>query len=258
MGDILEALGRSCADVCTHQIPNGEKCTVCNVILYEHDDYMKEATFADLLISSPRRKAPLNRESMEERMRRMDEIIKGLTVESNNPILRQKEYIAANLAKSQAVRSRIVTFKNNANRSREVLFPKLVPERASQSEQSPQTIDHSTGILSLACSDSPTRLRIRIVLPPFGPDSSILVADVDDSVSGRELIDAIVSEEENRLDQSKSYVLRWVEDEEELVPDMDLPPVDSDQPLTSINTNVLCLCDTEYDSEANGSDDSSF
>ena len=252
MSDILEVLGRSCAEICSHQVLPGHKCTVCEVILYDDDRYITEATFADLLIASPRKQAPVSAERLQNQMHRLEEISERLNADPKS-IVYQKEYIEANIAKSRAIRGRVVPFKSNTVRSRETLFPKSVSSSYEPVKPAIQSIDQSTGIINLARSDSPNRLRLRIVLPPYGTESSTIVVDVDESVSGRDLIDTIVSDDSSTLDSTRSYVLRWVEDEEELIPDMDLPPIDPDQPLTSINTNVLCLCDIEYDSDASDS-----
>jgi hypothetical protein len=246
MGDILDQLSRRGASICKHVIPHGEKCNACNILLYDSDETIKDASFADLLIASPRKKHAVDRSELQHRIRQIREQLR-------TPMVYQKDYIEASIAKSMNSRSRVITHKSNTILAREKLFPKILPVKADPPPKSEDSPQESTGIIDLTLCHSPSRMRLRVLLPPYGLEVSPMIIDVDDSVSGRALIARLMSEEHLGLDSSRSYVLRWVEDEDEMLPDLDLPPIDPDQPLTSINTNVLCLCDTEYGSESDDS-----
>jgi hypothetical protein len=246
MVDILEQLGRRGAEICGHETINGQTCGACNVILFDSDETMKDATFAELLIASPRERCSLNSKDLDLRIRELREQL-------SSPMVYQKEYIEASIAKSKKSRSSVVTHKTNTRLGREKLFAKLPTGAPGRPQKQEETPNHESGIFNLTLSDSPSRMRMRVLLPPYGLASTPLIFDVDDSVSGRALIARIMSEEQLGLDSSRSYILRWVEDEDEMFPDLDLPPIDPDQPLPSINTNVLCLCDAEYDSDESDS-----
>jgi hypothetical protein len=255
MSDFLDILARTGSLTCRHVIPTGTKCSECNVILYDSVEYVKDASFADLLVASPRRKR-IDDQYIQGQM----DMLRSLNDQlDRSSIVYQREYIEANIAKTRTARPRVVTHSINSKSSRAALFPKIAPahvdEFVSEFADVPDVV---VGVISLASADSPSRTRLQIILAPYGPDSAPVVVDIDESVSGADLIQRLLSEARLDLDAAKQYVFRWLEDEDEMVPDMDLPYIDPNQPLTSINTNVLCLCDIDYDNGTNESDDSSI
>jgi len=234
---ILDRIGRSS---CTHaDLKHRQRCEICDVIVYENEaDFLKDASFDEMLIAFPKSRPPMSEADLT-RMRAENQQIRQ---DAKTKYVFQKTFIATHAVKSatSCADPRIVQYRENTMASRDELFPKIpiVPRMSTAHANPPnrQSVDTSTDIVVLGDLDSASHTRMRIYLPPF--HGEFVTVDVDSTITVAVLIDYLTSSQGM---VSKGWSLRWVEDEDDPSPDLDLPAIDSYQIVCGLNTSTLCL-----------------
>ena len=241
---------------CKHRLYNFEKCSKCNVILYDKPtDLLRDVTFEDLMIASPRRvPIPSDLEAMVQRMREENiEIAK----DAETKFKKQIDYVHAQQEQDRINapmtpgkdrgKNAAIVFEENIIADRATLFPKLhvsqIPtENILLTRGLTVEVTEALGanIIDLTSEASVSTSTITVYLPPCmrEPGTTICV-QIDGTVVVEYMVEAILRRHTELA--SDKWCLRWIDDDED-APDFDLPPIDGDQFVLRLNANELCMC----------------
>ena len=263
--DSVDRWARCDSGSCPHQLKDFQRCTICDVIIYDRPmDTLKDVPFEELLIASPRNRVPKDSElaDITKRLKGENALIE---LDAKTKFKKQRDYVLTSLhqvspgithrdvAARSATSQASIPFKQNATADMHLLFPKLevaTPPLRLHGGDDLQSVTESIGdgepdTLNLTDATSLYTSQIRIHLPPFSGES--IVVNVDSGVSAMELVEAVVVRQ--GLDQSIGWYLRWTDDDD-ACPDFDLGIVDGDLQVMSLNATELCLCNDDYDSDS--------
>ena len=264
---LTDKWARCGAFTCTHQLKDLERCPECDVIIYDRPlDSLKEISFEDLMLASPRSRVP-NESDLADLLKRLKGENALIELDSRTKFKKQKDYIQAHLSQagqpsvSTETKPNVVVFSENVTVDRSILFPKMeVPIRQQTFESNnsvtrlnsiatSQGTENGTDAIILVSGDAAGTAQVKVFISPFQGDFVELV--VDSAVTVSEAINAIV--DSKKLDMTCFWTLRWSEDEEGR-PDFDLPPIDMNQQITNLNATELCLCAPQDEQSSDSSD----
>lgn len=241
--DAIDSLSRNLSGICSHRLKDWQKCTLCNVIMFENPhDALGDLPWDDLIIASPRMKQ-LDPAEIPDMIRRMKGENALLELDSRTKFRKHTEFIDAHFSQTSQLHasgpkeSVVVNFRPNIQGDRDSVFPK-VPYTTAQEFQSIAPSREGSD-----CEAPPETVkdpRIRIFLPPYGGKD--IYMGIHRSVRARDLIIDILSKAKD-LSEAINWRLRWAEDEEEGLPDYELPAIDGEQIVMDLNTTELCLSD---------------
>lgn len=262
----MEAWTRGGAFACPHQLKDLERCDECTVIIYDRPlDSLKEMSFEDLMIASPRSRVPTEIE-LPDLLKRLKGENALIDLDSRTKFKKQKDYIQAHLGQvggsssAPETKPNVVVFSDNVSQDRAIIFPKMdLPIRQQTYESNSMTrlnsiatsqATESNEALVMVSGDAIGTTRLKVHISPFVGDCIELV--VDSAVTVSEAINAII--DSKKLDMTCFWTFRWTEDEEGN-PDFDLPPIDMNQTITNLNASELCLCRPEDEHSSDSSSD---
>lgn len=255
--DPVEMWARCGAIECPHDLKDMQRCTTCNVIKFDRPlDALKDVPFEDLLVSSPRHRPMPDMAELAEQTKRIKGENALIELDAKTHFKKQRDYVLASMANARKeprtlspTIPKTIEFTSNIVRDRTLLFPRdeirqfdlrIKPTDAvSEREISPV---EDISVVRLASADEVNVVRVSVHRAPFGNSEPVRI-DVGPGTSVAALIEAV-----NEPDTGKQYELRWTEDDEEPLPDFDLPAIDADQYVFALNATDFCLCEACEDS----------
>ena len=201
------------------------------------------------MIASPRMRIP-DESELPDLIKRLNGENALIELDAKTKFKKQKDYVQVHI--SQAVppqaesKPKTILFSENLRGERATLFPKLpVPVRQITNESSDVSRVNSVAtsrlsepedVLTLGRPSDLEKQTLKVFLPPF--DGTFVNVIVDESVTVKVLMKAVM--DHAKLKRSEQWCMRWCEDDEGS-PDLDLPALDLDQPVTAFNVSELCI-----------------
>ena len=253
----LDMWARCGAVICPHDLRDMQRCITCNVIKFDRPlDALKDVPFEDLLLVSPRHRPIPNLGELAELTKRIKGENALIELDAKTHFKKQRDYVLASITNaSKEMRtlsptaSKTIEFAPNIVGDRTLLFPReeirqldlrIKPSDAvSEREISPV---EDISVIRLASTAAVNVVRVSIHRTPFGNSDPVKI-EVGPGTTVAALIEAV-----NEPDTGKQYELRWTEDDEEPLPDYDLPAIDADQYVVDLNATDFCLCEARENS----------
>lgn len=237
----VDKLSRVCSKVCTHKLGNLERCTICDVIIYDYGTSLNSLTFDELLIASPRHVFPSN-EEIEATTARI--LIENEQIAKTKFRYQIDQIQLEQSSSTQNVKSAVIQFAENADpEQRSQLFQKRtevpVPVKLRRTLTDEPKGKGEGNYINMQTDEisAPTlSTQIQIILIHEGGE--VINIDIHPSVTVDDVISAIIERKPHLSNQQ--WCIRWIDDDGE--PDFDLPPVDPETFVHSLNIAELSMC----------------